>query len=169
MNRLFSVFIFSIVMMTGVSAQKMGYINSQEIIASLPEVKQANSDIDVMKAMFQKKGEEMVKSLQMKYQDFQKKQASGELAPIEADKQAALLKEEEAKIGEFEQSSQQKIYEKSEELLKPIQDKVNQAIKDVAKENGFLYIFDVAGGLLLYTDPSADATKLVKTKLGIAQ
>ena len=113
--------------------------------------------------MFQKKGEEMVKSLQMKYQDFQKKQASGELAPIEADKQAALLKEEEAKIGEFEQSSQQKIYEKSEELLKPIQDKVNQAIKDVAKENGFLYIFDVAGGLLLYTDPSADATKLVKT------
>nr|HMU05608.1 OmpH family outer membrane protein [Saprospiraceae bacterium] len=66
-----------------------------------------------------------------------------------------------------EQSSQQKIYEKSEELLKPIQDKVNQAIKDVAAENGFLYIFDSSQGLVLYADPTADASKLVKAKLGI--
>lgn len=169
MYRTLSALIFSLFMVAGVSGQKMGYINSQEIIAALPEVKQANSDIDVMKSMFQKKGEEMVKALQIKYQEFQKKQANGELAPIEAEKQAAVIKEEEGKIAEYEQSSQQKIYEKSEELLKPIQDKVNKAIKDVAAENGYLYIFDTSGGLLLYMDPSADATKLVKVKLGITQ
>lgn len=152
-----------------INAQKIGYINSQEILTILPEVKQANSDIEVMKSMFQKKGEEMVKDLQMKYQTLQQKQASGELAPVEIEKQAAALKQEEAKLGEFEQSSQQKIREKSEELLKPIQDKVNNAIKDVASENGFLYIFDSGMGLVLYADPSSDATKLVKTKLGIAQ
>jgi outer membrane protein len=59
--------------------------------------------------------------------------------------------------------------EKSEELLKPIQDRVNKAIKDVATENGFLYIFDSGMGVVLYADPAADATKLVKTKLGITQ
>ncbi|MBL0100204.1 MAG: hypothetical protein IPP49_09295 [Saprospiraceae bacterium] len=68
----------------------------------MPEVKQANSDIDVMKAMFQKKGEDMVKELQTKYQALQQKQASGELAPIEIEKQSAALKAEEAKLGEFE-------------------------------------------------------------------
>lgn len=169
MYKSLSVLFFSLLMMAGVSGQKMGYINSQEIIAALPEVKQANSDIDVMKSMFQKKGEDMVKALQLKYQEFQKKQANGELAPVEADKQAAFIKEEEGKIAEFEKSSQQKIYEKSEELLKPIQDKVNKAIKDVATENGYLYIFDTSAGLLLYMDPAADATKLVKAKLGITQ
>jgi outer membrane protein len=167
MNRFFILVFITIVSTFSLNAQKVGYINSQEILTSLPEVKQANSDIDVMKGMFQKKGEEMVKELQIKYQDLQQKQAGGTLAPIEIEKQAAALKAEEAKVGEFEQSSQQKIMEKSEELLKPIQDRVNKAIKDVATENGFLYIFDSGMGVVLYADPAADATKLVKAKLGI--
>lgn len=149
-------------------AQKVAYVNSQEILALLPEIKEANSDIEVMKSMFQKKGQDMVQELQMKYQDLQKKQASGELAPIELEKQGAALKEEEAKLGEFEQSSQQKIYEKSEELIKPIQDKVNAAIKAVAAENGFTYVFDTGSGVVLYADTTADATPLVKAKLGIS-
>ena len=169
MNKLFSIIfvLFSIVF--SASGQKFGFINSQEILTSLPEVKQANSDIEVMKTMFQKKGEEMVKDLQTKYGELQKKQTSGELAPVEIEKQAALLKLEEAKLGEFEKTSQQKIYEKSEELLKPIQDKVNNAIKEVAAENGFLYIFDSGIGVVLYADPATDATKLVKAKLGVVK
>ena len=57
MNKLFSLIfvLFSIVF--SASGQKFGFINSQEILTSLPEVKQANSDIEVMKTMFQKKGE----------------------------------------------------------------------------------------------------------------
>ena len=167
MNKLFSLIFVLFSVVFSAAGQKFGFINSQEILTSLPEVKQANSDIEVMKTMFQKKGEEMVKDLQTKYGDLQKKQTSGELAPVEIEKQAALLKLEEAKLGEFEKTSQQKIFEKSEELLKPIQDKVNNAIKDVASENGFLYIFDSGVGVVLYADPAADATKLVKAKLGI--
>lgn len=168
MNKLFLAFAFFIVSF-GSYAQKIGYVNSQEILATLPEIKQANSDIDVMKTMFQKKGEEMVKELQTKYQTLQQKQTSGELAPVEIEKQAAALKQEEAALGQFEQTSQQTIVTKSEELLKPIQDKVNKAIKDVAAENGFLYLFDSGMGVVLYADPASDATKLVKAKLGIAQ
>lgn len=167
MNKLILVFSLSFLASVAINAQKVAFIKSQEILTTLPEVKQANSDIEVLKSMFQKKGEEMVKELQMKYQTLQQKQASGELAPIEIEKQAAELKQEETKLGEFEQSSQEKIMQKSEELLKPIQDRVNKAIKDVADENGFLYIFDAGMGLVLYADPTADATNLVKSKLGI--
>ena len=83
MNRIYSIITFLFLSIVATNAQKIGYINSQEILASLPEVKQANSDIEVMKTMFQKKGEDMVKELQTKYQDLQKKQQSGELAPVE--------------------------------------------------------------------------------------
>ena len=111
MNKLFSLIFVLFSVVFSAAGQKFGFINSQEILTSLPEVKQANSDIEVMKTMFQKKGEEMVKDLQTKYGDLQKKQTSGELAPVEIEKQAALLKLEEAKLGEFEKTSQQKIYE----------------------------------------------------------
>jgi outer membrane protein len=168
MNKLIiSIFILFVGTMS-IDAQKVGYLNSEEILALLPEVKQANSDIEVMKAMFTKKGQDMVKDLQAKYQVLQQKQAGGELSPVELDKQGAALKAEEAKLQEFDQSSQQKIYAKSEELLQPIQDKVNKAIKDVAKENGYLYIFDYSLGVVLYADPETDVSKLVKAKLGIS-
>lgn len=151
-----------------VQAQKIGYVNVQEIFSLLPEVKEVNTEIETMKTMYSKKGEDMIKSFQMKYQDLQQKQQSGQLAPIEIEKQAASLKEEENKIVEFEQTSQQEIYAKTQEMLKPIQDKLNQAIQEVAKENQYLYIMDTSLGMILYADPTGDATTLVKTKLGIA-
>lgn len=74
MNKLFSLIFVLFSVVFSAAGQKFGFINSQEILTSLPEVKQANSDIEVMKTMFQKKGEEMVKDLQTKYGDLQKKQ-----------------------------------------------------------------------------------------------
>lgn len=159
---------FAILLMgINIHAQKVGFVNSQGILDAMPEVKQANSDLDVMKNMFKKKGEDMVKDLQMKYQDLQHKQASGELAPVEIDKRAKALKEEESKVIEFDTNSQKTISEKAEELLKPIHDRVNKAIDDVAKENGYLYIFDAVHGIILYADPSTDLTTQIKAKLGL--
>lgn len=149
------------------SAQKVAYVDTQDILESLVEVKQANSDIEDLKAMFQKKGQEMLQQLQMKYQELQQLQSGGQLAPVEIEKRGAALKEEEEKLREFEQSSQEKIYQKSQELLGPIQDKVNAAIKAVADDNGYSYVFDSSSGSILYSDAQADVTKMVKMKLGV--
>ena len=54
---------------------------------------------------------------------------------------------------------------KRDELLQPIYTKVNQAINDVAKENGFQFIFDQ--GVLLFAEESQNIGPMVKTKLGI--
>ncbi len=57
---------------------------------------------------------------------------------------------------------------KQQEMLQPIIDKANNAIKEVARENGFIYIFDIAGGTILYySEKSVDILPLVKKKLGI--
>jgi len=111
---------------TSISAQKFGYINSQELLGQLPEVKESTANIETLKKQLQKKGQD-----------------------------------------QFEQSSQQKIYEKTELLLSPIQEKINNAIKEVAEDNGYTYIFDASLGMVLYADPGADVSSLVKAKLGI--
>lgn len=170
MNKLIKSLLFTVAfaaLTVSVQAQKFGYINSQELIGQLAEVKEANAKIETLKKQLQKKGQDMITALQTKYTDLQKKQTDGLLSPKEVETQAALLKQEEVKLGEFEQTSQQKIYEKSEELLSPIQNRINNAIKEVATDNGYTYIFDTSMGLVLYADPGTDVTTLVKTKLGL--
>ncbi len=150
-----------------VQAQKFGFVNTQELIQGLPEVKEANSNIEAYQTQLQKKGQEMLQSFQAKYQDLERKQSQGEISPVQLEQEAAKLKEEETKILEFEQSSQQKILEKSETLLSPIRDKIQDAIDQVAAENGYDYIFDYSTGFILFADSTADVGALVKAKLGL--
>lgn len=152
---------------TSIQAQKFGYINTQALISDIPEVKEANANLETYKSQLQKKGQAMIQSLQTKYQDLERKQAQGEIAPKQLEAEATKLKDEEAKIGEFEQTSQQQIIAKSEQLLKPLRDKIQKAIDDVAVEKGFTYIFDASLGIILYADDSTDVSSLVKAKLGL--
>jgi len=170
MNKIFKslLFTFAFAALTlSVQAQKFGYINSQELIGQLSEVKEANAKIETLKKQLQKKGQDMITALQAKYTALQKKQADGMLSPQDIDRESKALKAEETTLAEFEQTSQQKIYEKSEELLAPIQTRINNAIKEVATDNGYTYIFDSSLGLVLYADPGTDVSALVKAKLGL--
>jgi len=169
MNRILKTISFSLVMLLAVSvnAQKFGYINTQELISQVPEVKEANSNIETYRKQLQDKYQNMIQSLQGKYQALEQKQAGGDISPKMLEAEAVKLKDEEKKIAEFEQSSQQKIVDKSETLLKPLRDKIQTAIDQVAAENGYDYIFDASLGVLLYADKTTDVSTLVKTKLGI--
>jgi outer membrane protein len=69
------------------------------------------------------------------------------------------------KVQGWQQTSQQKIGEKQQELLGPIQRKAIENIRAVAKENGYNYIFEA--GTLLVSPPADDILPLVKKKLGI--
>jgi outer membrane protein len=152
------------------NAQKFGYLNSAEILSNMTEVKQADASMETLQKQLQKKGQQMVQAYQAKLQDLQKKEQAGELSPQQIETEAANLKKEEEKIGKFQRDMEQQILEKRNTLLQPIFDKVNVAIKDVAKENGYNYIFDrnaQAGSAILYADETQDVTALVKTKLGL--
>ncbi len=148
-------------------AQKFGFVNSQELIQGMAEVKEANANIETYKSQLQKKGQEMVQSLQAKYQSLEQKKNQGELSPKQLETEAQTLQSEEVKIAQFEQESQQKIIDKSETLLKPIRDKIQNAIDAVAKENSYAYIFDASLGMILYAEDQTDVTNLIKAKLGL--
>jgi outer membrane protein len=72
------------------------------------------------------------------------------------------------RIANFEQMAQQDLQNQQSELMRPILEKANKAVREVAEENGFIYIFDVGSGNPVYwSEQSIDVMPLVKTKLGI--
>jgi len=158
--------LFTLVLAQQADAQKFGYLNSKALLAEMPEVKQANSNLEALQKQLQKRGQQMLTTLQTNYQDLQRKEQQGELSPKQLEEEAKLLKQKEEELGKFEQDMQKQLLEKENQLLQPILEKVNQAIRAVAQENGYTYIFDASLGFILYADEASDVTNLVKAKLG---
>ncbi len=150
-----------------INAQKFGYINSQQLIQQIPQVKEANAELETIKKQYEKQGQDKVAALQTKYAALERKQAQGEISPKQLEVEAQTLEQEKLEIAKFQQDIQQKLIEKSEALLSPLRDKIDAAIKAVAAENGYTYIFDESMGILLYADKSTNVSDLVKAKLNL--
>ena len=159
------LFVAIFCMTATLQAQKFGYVNSALILSEMPEIKQADSNLEALQKQLMKKGEGMVQLFQKDYAEIQQKVAKGELSPVQQEEQAKNLESRQIEIQKFEQEMQEQMVAKREELYKPIYDKVNDAIKQVAKEGGYQMIFDAA--TILYGEEGADVSSLVKTKLGI--
>lgn len=161
---LFSLLLATLMVSTGYS-QKFGYCNSTALLLEVPEVKEADSELQGFQTQLTKKGQEMVQALQAKADELKRKIDQGTISPKDQETQSAKLAEEEAAISKYEQEVYQKLSTKRQELYQPILDRVNEAMKAVAVENGFVFVFDTNANVLLYADESLDVTKLVKEKL----
>ncbi len=144
---------------------KIGYINSEAILYSMPEEK-------VMEETLKKKSDEYQAALEKMYADYGKSveelQAKGNTLsePIKETMMKDLANRERT-IKEFEEKAQEDLQKLQGQLLQPIQDKANTAVKAVAKENGYTWVFDLASGSIVSAPDGDDLTPLVKKKLGI--
>ncbi len=110
----------------------------------------------------------MVKAFQARYQEYAQKAQTGSISRVDAEKEEAALGAEQQKIQAYEQEVTQKLQTKRQELLGPLLEKIDQAIKDVGKENGFNMIFDTSSfNVLLFANDADDVTAMVKAKLGL--
>ncbi len=167
-RKFFTVALFAaayFVFTPSMEAQKFGYINSGEILNALPEVKQADANLEAYQKQLQKSGQKMVDQFQKDYEAIQKKVEAGTLSPKQQEEEAAKLQQRQVEIQQYQQDMAQKLEAKRNTLLKPIYDKVDVAIKAVAKEGGYQFIFEQ--GVLLYADESQDVSAKVKAKLGM--
>jgi len=160
------VLVFAALALTA-NAQKIGYVNSQAVIALMPEVKEANSNLETYGAQLTKRAEQMYGALQTKAAALQTKRDAGDISPKQLEVELAKLQKEEQKLVEFQGQSQNDIQSKQNELLEPIYKKVQDAIDAVAKEEAYVYVFDSSQGLILYADETADITAKVQAKLGM--
>jgi outer membrane protein len=147
-----------------IQAQKFGFVNSQEILGEMPEVKQAEANLEALQQQLQKRLQASIEQLQADYLDIQQKIERGELSPRQQEVEAQTLQERQQKLAGEEQDMVNQIQSKREELLEPIYKRVNDAIAEVAKEKEYTFIFDQA--VLLYYEEAMDVSTDVRTKLG---
>lgn len=146
-----------------VQAQKFGYIDSDAILTEMPKVKQARANLEVLQKQLQTKGQNMVTDFQTKYQALQDQQAKGTITQKNLEVEAKKLEKKQAEIQAFEQDMMKQLGEREQKELQPILDEVTNAIKAVAKENGYQFIFEKK--TLLYFDDAMDVGAMVKAKL----
>jgi outer membrane protein len=146
---------------------KFGHINSDELIQAMPEFDSATAKLEKFRKELVNALDLMTVELNNK-NDAYTKEAKNLTDIVKQTKEQELI-DLNKRIQDFQQNAQQQLQNKQVELFQPIYTKVDKAIKDVGKENGFLYVFDVAKGALLYFDEtkSTNIMALAKTKLGI--
>jgi outer membrane protein len=145
---------------------KFGHINSQELLTTMPESDSAQAKIEKLAGDYEQQLEEMRVELNKKYDDYLTNRDN--YTDLIRQTKEADITEMQQRIANFEQVAQQDLQTQQQKLIQPVLEKANNAIQEVARENGFLYVFDVSRGNPVYfSDSSMDILPLVKTKLGL--
>lgn len=164
-----SLSILFVLMLGGISfGQKFAFVDTDYVLSRIPTFKAAQEQLDKISTQYETELQEKFKEIEQLTKDYQ---AEKILLTDE------MRKKREKEIGTLEQSAKElqakyfgrdgMLFKKREELVKPIQDQVFNAVKEVANEGGYAVIFDSAGSAnMLYTNPRYDKSDDVIKKLG---
>src|ERR1700751_2105069 len=156
-------------MMAGVAiAQKIGYVDTEYILNQIPEYKAAKSELDKTSGDWQKEIETKYAEIDKLYKAYQaeqilltddlKKKRENEI--INREKEAKDLQKQRFGVDGD-------LFKKRMELVKPVQDKVYNAVKAVAEKGGIAIIFDKASDMMmLYANPKYDKSDEILSFLG---
>ena len=144
---------------------KLGHINSSDLMQIMPGKDSAQAAFETEVKVLEGELKAMQEELEKKYNDYKERQS--QMTELIRSTKEQELNDLNPRIQVYQQNAQKKLQEKEAELLQPIIERAKQAIADVAKENGYTYIFDTSAGTLLYQQDSDDILALVKKKLGL--
>lgn len=153
-----------------VQAQKFAYVDTKYILENIPEYQAAQNTLDELSLEWQADLEVKFSEIDSLYKAFQ---SEAFLLPEDV----KLKRQDEIIAKEKEAKSMQKKYfgtdgdmvKKRQELMKPIQDKVFNAIEEMAESGVYAVIFDKSGSMtMIYTNPKYDKSDDVLELLGLS-
>lgn len=149
-------------------AQKYAIVDTDYILKNIPSYNAAQDKLDELSEGWQKEIEEKKDEIEKLYKEFQSERVL--LSDEMKQKREKKIVEEEKKLRELQRTyfgTEGKLFEKQKELVKPIQDEVYGAIKELSSKSSYAIIFDSsAGASILYTDPKYDKSDEVLRILG---
>ena len=149
-------------------AQKYAFVDSEYILNKIPSYRAAKEEVEKLSTRYQQEIEQGMADIQKRVKDFQAEQVL--LTPEKRQKRQQELVDAETKVKELQQKyfgREGLLFKKQDELIKPIQDQVFAAVKELANEGGYAAIFDVASSpSILYSSPRYDKSDEVLRKLG---
>jgi outer membrane protein len=167
MKHTFLGMIFLTLFTMSLNAQKFGYINTQELLSGMSEMKLADNQVQQLQNELVAKGEELVIKFEAEYKAYMAEANSGTLSKVQMQQKEESLVAKQEEIKKFESDIQQKLIAKREELYKPVLDKVKAEIEKLGKESGYTMIFDSSAGMILHAADSENLMPVLKTKLGV--
>lgn len=165
LKTLLLVAIFTIGLGGVANAQKIAHINTDKLLAEMPQTKTLKAELERLGKTYRDDIEGMFKKLEAKIKKYE---AEGKSQTQETNQKRAIeVQQERAKIAQAEQAMSQEMSKKYREKTTPILKKAEEAIKAVAAEKGIIYVLDAAPGkgLIVY-DKGENIYNAVKAKLG---
>jgi len=163
------LFICFAALFTAVKAQKYAIIDTKFILDKLPEYKTAQGRLDDVAAGWQKEIDSMQTELDRMYKDYEAEQVmlSEELRKKREDQlfiKEKTLRDQQRKRFGFEGD----LFKRRQELIKPVQDKVYNAVQKIATGRGYDFILDKSEGItIIFADPKLDKSEDVLRELGV--
>lgn len=162
-----AILLLSFVIPSTVKAQKIGHLNFQEIVTLMPEYKTASAEYDLYQASL----EDQLKAIEAEAISIQKKYEVEAKKPVPNQARLKIYAQNlelmQANYQEMQQSIQDSLRAKMAELVAPIRKKVEEAVAEIAKANGYSHVIDNSQGILIYADEANNLDQLVKEKLNI--
>lgn len=149
-------------------AQKIAFVDTEYILSNIPTYKAAQDEMDRLSQEWQAEIEGMMNEVDQLYKKYQAEkvlltnemQAKREKEIVEKEREVKKLRNDYFGPDGL-------LYKKRKEKIAPIQDQIYNVIKEVASENGYAAIFDIASGpTVMYTNPRYDVSDEVLTRLG---
>ena len=158
----------AVMLSSAVSAQKYAYIDSDYILKNVPEYQDAQNQMDDLSEKWQKEIEVKFAEIEALYKKYQ---ADVILLPSDMKKKREdeiINMEKEVKQFQQEKFGQDgELFQKRQELIKPIQDKIYNALEEIAKSKNYSFVFDMANeATIMYANPKFDISDDILDELG---
>jgi len=150
------------------NAQKFAYVDTDYILKNIPDYNDAQAEIDDLAAQWQKEIEKKFSEIDAAYKKYQ---ADAVLLPEDMKRkreEEIIQLEKDAKNLQKKYFGQEgDLFKKRQELVKPIQEKVYNAIEEISNANNYAMVFDKAGSTtILYVNARYDISDEVLDELG---
>ncbi len=146
---------------------KFGHMNSQDVILAMPEYETTQAELAALDKKYSEELQRTQEEFNRKYKEFQRE---AETLPANiAERRQKELQDMYQRQEQFQQDAYQGMQEAQNNLMMPIYQKLDDAIKSVGQAEGLIYIFDIVRTQIPYINESmsSDVTDKVKAQLGI--
>lgn len=146
---------------------KIGYIDSDSIMDNLPDVQDSRQKLDILIQEWQTELTKMENEWKTKYDDYEKRKLiMTDQTRSETEATLVQLENQVAQFREKKFGTNGELFQKQDELMKPVQNKIFNALKEVAEQEDLDFVFDRSGDIMiLYAKEKYDLTSKVLEKL----
>jgi outer membrane protein len=153
---------------TALMAQKYAFVDTEYILSNIPAYEAAQEQLDKYSEEWEGEIKSMYEEVDRLYKKYQSESVLlTEDMKRKREDEIISLEQEVKELQNKYFGREGELFKKREELVKPIQDEIYNAVKEIAVAGNFAVIFDTSAGVnLLYTDPKYDKSDEVLEKLG---